>query len=353
MTQLDLCKRALSEVPTRSTLTAIDDGSQEAYYLGLHYNAVRDQLLRAAHWNFAGRVLDLALWKALPGAQENNYVSPLGGWQRGYPDPPWIFGHLFPGDSLQLRYIVAHAGGVGGTPALPIFSGINNMVSAGSASGFGRFEEKADFYSPKGTPLALTQGTDVVTIAAGGSGYVPGELVTMTGGETDSPLLLQVDKVSSIGVVQALSVRRGLGYTVVPTNPVAQGATTGVGVGLTVNATWGATPSSIKVIVSNSNPCLMCYTHNQAPDEIWDPAFTNAFVRALAATVTPALTGDTARARENFAYANDAIIQARVRDGNEGLTVADSVPDWMRIRGVSSYGFTPYYHPYGPLFLLP
>jgi hypothetical protein len=70
--RLDFCKQALGEIGTRSTITSLDpsDGSQEAYYCNLFFESTRDQVLRAAHWNFAGISDTLTLWKAQPGTPE-------------------------------------------------------------------------------------------------------------------------------------------------------------------------------------------------------------------------------------------------------------------------------------------
>jgi hypothetical protein len=43
-------------------------------------------------------------------------------------------------------------------------------------------------------------------------------------------------------------------------------------------------------------------------------------------------------------------LQARANEGNEGLTILDHVPDWLRVRGVGGYSEYNFYYPYGPLF---
>jgi hypothetical protein len=35
--------------------------------------------------------------------------------------------------------------------------------------------------------------------------------------------------------------------------------------------------------------------------------------------------------------ANNAVMEARKADGNEGLTINDVTPDWIRVRGVDFY----------------
>jgi hypothetical protein len=48
-----------------------------------------------------------------------------------------------------------------------------------------------------------------------------------------------------------------------------------------------------------------------------------------------ALKGDKGAANLAIASANDAIARARRGDGNEGFTVNDVLPDWLRTRGVN------------------
>ena len=70
-TQLQIAQMALAEIGTRSTITALNDGSEEALYVNLYYNQIRDQALRAARWNFAKHIDTVVLWKALPGTPES------------------------------------------------------------------------------------------------------------------------------------------------------------------------------------------------------------------------------------------------------------------------------------------
>jgi hypothetical protein len=64
---------------------------------------------------------------------------------------------------------------------------------------------------------------------------------------------------------------------------------------------------------------------------------------ALASRLAIALTGDKSLAQLEQGYANEAIMRARQMDGNEGLTVNDVTPDWIRTRGISyqAWEFSP------------
>ena len=83
----------------------------------------------------------------------------------------------------------------------------------------------------------------------------------------------------------------------------------------------------------------------------YDPLFADAFMLALEGKLALALLGDRALYGAKLQEANNSIIEARVRDANEGLTVYDFVPDWIQARGVASgaalNGWLPQY---GPLF---
>jgi hypothetical protein len=56
----------------------------------------------------------------------------------------------------------------------------------------------------------------------------------------------------------------------------------------------------------------------------------------LAAYLVPSLSGDKKLQANLFAAARDKIMEVAAGDGNEGLPVQDSMPDWMTIRGVGN-----------------
>jgi hypothetical protein len=77
--------------------------------------------------------------------------------------------------------------------------------------------------------------------------------------------------------------------------------------------------------------------------DVWDDQFQQAMVAALAARLVIALTGDKGLAQLQVQMANEFIKQARATDGNEGLTINDVTPDFIRTRGISyqAWEFTP------------
>lgn len=92
----------------------------------------------------------------------------------------------------------------------------------------------------------------------------------------------------------------------------------------------------IEVLLTNQPQALGIYTFRNTNTAMWDPLFVQGFAAYLGARVCLALTGDKTTQRialqEAQAYATDAQRQ----NGNEGLTVIDTAPEWMRVRGYAS-----------------
>jgi hypothetical protein len=85
---------------------------------------------------------------------------------------------------------------------------------------------------------------------------------------------------------------------------------------------------------------MLVYTGLIQYPDAWDPLFRRAFVAALAARLAVPTIADKkdAIAIRNYQrdIAKEALIEARVRDGNEGWTVQDHTPDWIRARTSSA-----------------
>ena len=106
-----------------------------------------------------------------------------------------------------------------------------------------------------------------------------------------------------------------------------------------------------QVILTQQEFALLNYTFAAPPESIWDAMFEDTMVSALAARLAQSLTGDKALARDKITIANANIQNARGIDGNEGLTINDHIPDWIRIRGVGgALGYEMFFYPLGPLF---
>ncbi len=95
----------------------------------------------------------------------------------------------------------------------------------------------------------------------------------------------------------------------------------------------------ILVILTNQDQAQAVYTVNQPNPAAWDSLFQAAMVASLGAYLVPALSLSMPLMQLAIQTAEKAIAIARVSDGNEGVTVMDHNPDWMRARsGGSGYG---------------
>lgn len=93
--------------------------------------------------------------------------------------------------------------------------------------------------------------------------------------------------------------------------------------------------NDIKVILTNQEDAILVYVKQVTNPDIWDMQFQQAMVAALAGRIVFSLTGDKDLANAKLKEANLYITMARQGDGNEGLTINDVVPDWIRVRGVA------------------
>lgn len=89
--------------------------------------------------------------------------------------------------------------------------------------------------------LTLAKGTGIssVAIVAGGSGYVAGNILTVTGGASSAVGMLRVVRVDEAGAVTAAAVEMPGIYSEKPENPVTV-TTTGAGAGATFNLGFNA-----------------------------------------------------------------------------------------------------------------
>lgn len=88
-----------------------------------------------------------------------------------------------------------------------------------------------------GATFIGAMGANAATLASGGSGYAAGDKITLTGGTFSQAAIITVDTVNA-GAVETFTINNPGSYTVLPSNPVAQGSTTGSGTGATFNLTW-------------------------------------------------------------------------------------------------------------------
>lgn len=102
----------------------------------------------------------------------------------------------------------------------------------------------------------------------------------------------------------------------------------------------GHNPDSTKVIVTNQLGAILVWTGLIQYPDAWDVLFRRAFTAALAARLALPLIEDKKVAiairNDQLRIAKDALVEARVRDGNEGWTQIDHTPDWIRARTSSA-----------------
>lgn len=102
----------------------------------------------------------------------------------------------------------------------------------------------------------------------------------------------------------------------------------------------GHDPEQTRVILTNQLGAIHVYTGLLQYPDAWDPLFEQAMVAALCARLAmpmaaaKLMTRQEAIAirRDNIQIAKSALDAARVRDGDEGWTVQDHTPDWIRAR---------------------
>lgn len=94
-----------------------------------------------------------------------------------------------------------------------------------------------------------------------------------------------------------------------------------------------ANGNDITVLLTNEPFAQLVYTGRMTNPAVYDPSFIDAFVPILGSKLAIPLTGDKATRQQQLQIAQALLNAAQVSNGNEGLTVIDHQPDWMRVRG--------------------
>lgn len=335
-TLTEIVNRALQVVGTRTTVTnseLANNETNEAIQANLVLDSARRQLLRMAPWDCGLKTVNLTYISSVPGTPEN--TSPATQlWEPGQPTPPWAYEYQYPLDCLKACWMIpaTQTGYAGGVP-------ITTAVTGGAAS----------FW--QGPPVKFKVQTDTfipvtaASVISGGTGYAVNDIITLVSGESTSPPIgapcqLLVTGVTA-GVITGVSVisalpgtdTKGGSYFAAQSNPVAQGSTTGSGSGATFNLTFGSAVRQ-RVILTNQEFATLVYVADCLDPNLFDELFIEAYVRVIGASIANALSGDKKIVKMAIDEANIIIGQARAADANEGLTINDVTPDWIRTRGI-------------------
>lgn len=349
-TNTDICNRALQTIGTRTDVTdaeLVAGSTNEAKQFNLIYANLRDDLLRLAPWDCALKTANLTYITSQPGTPEN--TSPATTlWAPGQPAPPWAYEYQYPVDCLRACYIIP-SNQTGFASGVPITTAVTGGAAAWWQGPPVKYKVQVDEFYP----------VTAAAVAAGGSGYAVGDIITLAAGATTNPPIGApaqlrvatlggggaVATVTVVNVIQGSASPLGGSYFAIQTNPVGQGSTTGSGTGATFTLTQASTQGTQRVILTNQEFATLGYVKQVTDPNVMDTLFQTAWVNLVAAGLCMALKGDKAFANQLVAEVNHAIEQARAIDGNEGLTVNDVTPDWIRIRGCafdSGYVSGPY-----------
>lgn len=355
-TEVDVVNRALQKIGTRTTITSLTEDSEEARQSSLVLASTRDELLRRAPWNCGKNVTSLIYITSVPGTPENMTIG-VNLWAKGLPSPPWMYEYQYPVDCLKPLYIIPQT--TTGNSASPLFGAITGNTPVYWTGPPVKFQVGVDQFF----------GVASAVKVAGGTNYAVGDQITLATTPAGSapigaPAVLQVATLSGSAIATVTVVNQISGespgvsgsYFHIQTNPVAQSSTTGSGTGATFNLTYTAKGDQ-RVIYTNQEFALLCYVRQVTDPNVMDPQFIEAWSSLVGSKLAIQLTGEKNIANIAIQMANDLIAQARIGDANEGLTINDVIPDWIRVRGIQlqnweyspgsmSYDWGPLFNPY-------
>ena len=107
-----------------------------------------------------------------------------------------------------------------------------------------------------------------------------------------------------------------------------------IGTDEVLNGVPGPGGVDTKVLWTNQEFAILAYIKDIVNPDVMDDQLQEAWAMFLASKLAIALTGDKGLANMRIQDANHTIEIARTSDGNEGLTINDITPDWIRTRGV-------------------
>lgn len=337
---VDLVNLALQSFGSRTTVTAGElaaNSTNEAIQANLTFANTRDSLLRMAPWDCAVKVANLTYLTSVPGTPEN--TSPATNlWQYGQPRPPWAYEYHYPLDCLRACWIIPAT--QTGFTGVPITTAVTGGASTTWLGGAISFKVAIDNFLMIGNPVFGTPGT----------GYAVGDIISAA---LLPNALAQPQGASAVFVVVTIDGAGGI-LTANPINPILGGLAdrsgsyfydytgapqvltlTGLGSGALITSFARFTDNDQRVILTNQEFATLVYVRQVTNPNVWDPLFQDAFQNTLGGDLCIALSGNKDLANICVARANNSISEARKADGNEGLTINDPTPDWIRGRGVN------------------
>lgn len=344
-TEADIVNRALQVIGTRTTVTVGElsaNSTNEAIQVNLILAKYRDQLLRMAPWNCGMAYKNLVYITSQPGTPENG--SPVTSlWTPGQPPMGWAYEYLYPDDCLRACTVIPSmiTGFAGGVPIYPVPTNIGTAPSIWLGPAI-RFKVQLDQY--------FREASGSVTIVDGGTGFAVGDILICGGapstyGEVPAGLVnIRVTGVAAGVITTAVledftNLQKNSLLYAVPTYNLEQVSSSGLGTGAIVSvAAVSATAFPARTILTNQEYATLGYVKQVTDPNVMDEDFVEAWVNVLGAGLCNPLTGDKALANRAVQIANQKIAEARKNDGNEGLTVNDVTPDFIRIRGVNFAG---------------
>lgn len=296
---------ALSAIGNRTTIQSMTEPSAEAQQVSLHYTNVRDELLRSAHWNFARKQVTAAL------VNDSTQLIPVV-----------TTNSSFASGALQITV----TNGIGITPGVAVAgSGIAPGTTATTVSG--------NFI---GLSAATTSAQSGVSLIFTSSVYQPVP-VPWTYEYAYPSDCVQIREI--IPIIPTQQINQAIfgfpnngtvnnagtfnNFAALNTNPVIKFI-------VTTDVINGQNQT---VFLTNQPATMIVYTYQCVNPSLFDPSFVYAFAGKLASRICIALSGDKGLAKMALEEAESIITQAKARDGNEGITTVDRVPDWIRARG--------------------
>ena len=95
------------------------------------------------------------------------------------------------------------------------------------------------------------------------------------------------------------------------------------------------TGNPIPVILTNVPQAMLVYTCTVANTNLFDALFVEALIPYLGSRLARPLTGDKQHALSLFQQAEQITARAASMNGNEGPQVIDTIPDFIRVRGLA------------------